>query len=67
MPEISNMKTIRQTAAKYRDSGICDKAIRRWVKEQAFPIVKIGVKVIINQKIFEQFLQGAYQITDERY
>lgn len=56
--EKSEMKTILATAAKYRDSGVSEKAIRRWVKEQAFPVVRTGVKVLINQSVFEQFLRG---------
>jgi hypothetical protein len=55
--EKSDMRTIPQTVAKYRGSDITDRAVRRWVKEQAFPVVRVGVKVLINQSIFEQFLR----------
>ena len=56
--KISEMKSIAETAQIYRDKGISDKALRRWVKEQAFPVVRVGVKVLINQSVFEKFLQG---------
>lgn len=56
--EKSEMKTISETAKKYREHGVSDRAIRRWVKEQAFPVVRVGVKVLINQSVFEEFLRG---------
>lgn len=56
--EKSEMKTISETAKKYRENGVSDRAIRRWVKEQAFPVVRVGVKVLINQSVFEEFLRG---------
>lgn len=56
--EKSEMKTISETALKYRNHGISDRAVRRWVKEGAFPVVRVGVKVLINQSVFEQYLRG---------
>lgn len=56
--EISEMLTIPGTVAKYRNHGISDRAVRRWVKEGAFPVVRVGVKVLINQRVFEQYLRG---------
>ena len=54
----AKMFTIPALAAEYRDYGISDRAIRRWVSESAFPVVRVGVKVLINQFTFEQFLRG---------
>lgn len=58
--EKSEMKTISATAEKYRESGVSERAVRRWVKEEAFPVVRVGVKVLINQSVFEQFLRGNF-------
>ena len=56
--DVSDMRTIPRTVEKYRGSGITDRAVRRWVQEQAFPVVRVGVKVLINQDVFEKFLRG---------
>jgi len=58
MNNISDMKTIPKTAAKYREYGISERAIRRWVKEEIPFFIRVGVKVLIHQGKFELFLRG---------
>ena len=54
----SIMNNIPKLAAKYRNSGVSERAIRRWTNENAFPVVRVGVKVLINESVFERFLRG---------
>jgi excisionase family DNA binding protein len=54
----SVMLTQSAAANEYRERGISERAIRRWVREGAFPVVRVGVKVLINQDLFEMFLRG---------
>jgi len=53
--EPKKILTIRQTATEY---GIAEYAVRRWVKQQRFPIFQSGNRVYINRGTFETYLDG---------
>lgn len=51
------MLTVKEASEIY---GISPHAIRRWIKENAFPAVHTGRKIFINRMVFFNFLGGAY-------
>ncbi|WP_418813628.1 helix-turn-helix domain-containing protein [Ruminococcus sp.] len=50
------MLTVKEASEIY---GISPHAIRRWIKENAFPVVHTGRKVFINRIVFWAYLGGA--------
>lgn len=50
------MLTVKEASEIY---GISPHAIRRWIKENAFPVVHTGRKVLINRIVFLDYLGGA--------
>lgn len=51
------MLTVKEASEIY---GISQHAVRRWIKENAFPVVHTGRKIFINRMVFFDFLGGAY-------
>ena len=51
------MLTVKEASEIY---GISQHAVRRWIKETAFPVVHTGRKIFINRMVFFDFLGGAY-------
>ena len=52
---IPHLDSIRNTAA---DFGIGEWTIRQWVKQDKFPVVMSGRKILINYDVFTAFLNG---------
>ena len=50
------MLTVKEASEIY---GISQHAVRRWIKENAFPVVHTGRKIFINRMVFFNFLGGA--------
>lgn len=55
MSEKIKLLTIPETAKLY---SLSKYTIRQWVKEQKFPVIKAGRKVLINEERFKEFLGG---------
>lgn len=51
------MLTVKEASEIY---GLSPHAVRRWIKENAFPVVHTGRKVFINRMVLFKFLGGFY-------
>lgn len=49
------MLTVKEASEIY---GLSPHAVRRWIKENAFPVVHTGRKVFINRIVLFDFLGG---------
>lgn len=52
---LPHVDSIRNTAA---DFGIGEWTIRQWVKQNKFPVILSGRKILINYDVFTSFLNG---------
>ena len=55
---LPHVDSIRNTAA---DFGIGEWTIRQWVKQNKFPVIMSGRKILINYDVFTQFLNGGFE------
>ena len=52
---LPHVDSIRNTAI---DFGIGEWTIRQWVKQNKFPVIMSGRKILINYDVFTAFLNG---------
>lgn len=52
---VPHVDSIRNTAT---DFGIGEWTIRQWVKQNKFPVIMSGRKILINYDVFTSFLNG---------
>lgn len=55
---LPHVDSIRNTAS---DFGIGGWTIRQWVKQNKFPVIMSGRKILINYDVFKQFLNGGLE------
>ena len=59
---LPHVDSIRNTAA---DFGIGEWTIRQWVKQDKFPVIMSGRKILINYDVFTSFLNGCLENKSE--
>ena len=60
---LPHVDSIRNTAA---DFGIGEWTIRQWVKQNKFPVILSGRKILINYDVFASFLNGNIDSTKNK-
>lgn len=53
--KMPHVDSIRNTA---KDFGVGEWTIRQWVKQNKFPVIYTGKKILINYDVFTAFLNG---------